>query len=338
MAQFKVVQVADSGFVAPAWVFTQLADAGIDFSVKYCESRQDLERYAGDADVAWVFGGSRVLRGDNLLALKRCGAILRSGSGTDNIDTTRATELGIIVSNTPDAVAPSVADQTVALLLCLARRVVQHHNLIHRGIWDFQAAMPHRDLQCSRLGLIGFGRIPRLVVKKLAGFEMQIRAYDPYADPAQMAGLGVQRATWDEVFGQSDYVSVHCPLTDETRCSIGAREFQMMPAHALFLNTSRGPVVDEPALIRALQEGRIAGAGLDVLQKEPPDSDNPLLTMENVIITPHIGGTSAQFPLEFYEHSVEAILDLAAGRWPRSVVNPGVTPRRGELLPAARRE
>ena len=334
MTQFKVVQVADSGFSAPEWVFTQLAEAGIDFSVNFCENGDDLARYAGDADVAWVFGGSPVLRGDNLLELKRCGAILRSGSGTDNIDVTRATELGIIVTNTPDAVAPSVADQTVTLLLCLARQVLKHYHLIHRGIWDFQAAMPHGDLQGARLGLIGFGRIPRLVVKKLAGFEMQIMAYDPYADPEKMASLAVQRASWDEVFEQSDYVSVHCPLTEETHCSIGAREFQMMPAHALFVNTSRGYVVDEPALIQALQEGWIAGAALDVLQKEPPDADNPLLAMENVIITPHIGGTSARFPLEFYKYSVEAILDLAAGRWPRSVVNLGVTPRWGKLSPS----
>ena len=186
----------------------------------------------------------------------------------------------------------------------------------------------------ARLGLIGFGRIPRLVTKKLAGFEMQISAYDPYADPARMAALGVRPAAWDEIFESSDYVSVHCPLTEETRCSIGAREFRLMPTHALFLNTSRGYVVDEPALIQALQEGWIAGAALDVLQDEPPAADNPLLAMDNVIITPHIGGTSAQFPLEFYEGSVEALVDLAAGRWPRSVVNPGVTPRWSDLAPS----
>lgn len=334
MATFRVVQVSDGGFPAPASVFTQLAEAGIDFSVKPADTRDELARHAADADAVWVFGGSRVLRGDNLLVLERCGAIVRSGSGTDNIDTAGATALGILVVNTPHVVAPSVADQTISLLFSLVRQVVRHDRLIRQGTWDFLAAMPHRVFQGATLGLIGFGHIPRLIVKKLAGFEMRILAYDPYASVERMSSLGVQPAEWGEVFEASDYVSVHCPLTEETRGSIGEREFRMMQPHSLFVNTSRGPVVDEPALIRALQEKWIAGAALDVLHKEPPDRDNPLLGMDNVILSPHIGGTSPDFPQEYYDASVEAILDLAAGRWPRSVVNPNVQPRWGKLLPS----
>jgi len=334
VGKFKVVQTEDYGFHAPEWVFSQLKDAGIDFTVALSETKEELTRNAGDADLVWNFGCGTLLWGDNLLALQKCGAILRSGSGTDNIDVARATELGIIVVNTPHVVAPSVADQAISLLFSLARQVTRHDRLIRRGQWDFQAATPSRSFQGATLGLIGFGRIPQLIARRLSGFEMKVIAFDPYVDSERMATLGVRGAPWDEVFQTADFVSVHCPLTDETRGSIGEREFRMMEPDALFVNTSRGQVVDEPALIRALQEGWIAGAALDVLEKEPPDDDNPLLTMENVILTPHIGGTSHRFPEEFYEGSVEAILDLAAGRWPRSIVNPNVKPRWSSLSPS----
>jgi D-3-phosphoglycerate dehydrogenase / 2-oxoglutarate reductase len=324
MARFKVVQVANDGYAVPDWVAPQLAQAGIDFSIADCWNQDDLARHAADADLVWVFGGRRVLVGDNLLALARCRAIVRTGSGTDNIDIKRATELGIVVANTPQVPVDSVSDQAISLLFALVRQIARHDRLIRRGEWNFRLAPPARRFQKATLGLIGFGRIAQQVLHKLAGFDMRFVAHDPFTTPEVMSARGVVGVSLDELLRVADYVSVHCPLTPETLHLLGEREFRLMKPGAILVNTARGPIVDEQALVKALQEGWLAGAGLDVLEKEPPDPDNPLLQMENVILTPHLGGNSDRFPEDFFEASVEAILDLAAGRRPYSVVNPEV--------------
>jgi D-3-phosphoglycerate dehydrogenase len=333
MKPFKVVLVANDALL-PDWVPQRLTSAGIDFAVHICKTRDDLDRYAGDADLAWVFGGGRVLFGDNLDALIKCGAILRSGSGTDNVDVKRATELGIFVVNTPQAVADQVADHTISLLFSLVRHITRHDRTVRKGQWETLATMsPYRRFHRAILGLIGFGHIPRLVTQKLSGFDMRYLAYDPYVGKDVLASHEVESVSLDEVFARSDYVSVHCPLIEETYHLIGERAFRLMQPHALFVNTARGKVVDEKALITALEQGWIAGAALDVFEQEPIDPRNPLLAMENVIATPHFAGYSDTTPHEFYEASVEAILDLASGRRPHSIVNPTVKPRWDPLLP-----
>lgn len=334
MNRFRVVMI-HSSLPLLEWVPKRLEEAGVDFVQALCSTREDLARYAGDADLVWVNGGGDLLKiADNMALLRRCGAILRSGSGTDNINIEAATELGIIVAHTPHAVAEPVADHAISLLFSLVRQVTRHDRLIRRGIWDPWQALPSRRFRGATLGLVGFGRIPRLIVRKLGGFEMNFLAYDPYVTPELMASYGVKSAPLDELLQTADYVSVHCPLTQETCRLIGEREFRLMQPHALFVNTSRGKVIDEQALIKALQEKWIAGAALDVLEQEPTSPDNPLLRMENVIITPHIGGHSERFPDDYwYETSVEAICDLAQHRWPRAVVNPKVKPRWGTLAP-----
>ncbi len=333
MTRFKVVMVAIDGTL-PDWVAPRLKDAGIDFAVHVCHNKDDLNRYARDADLAWVFGGGRVLFGDNLTALEKCGAILRSGSGTDNVDVKTATELGILVVNTPQAVADQVADHAISLLFSLVRHITRHDRMVRRGQWEMSTAMsPQRRFRGAVLGLVGFGHIPRLITQKLSGFAMHFLAYDPYVAREVLASYGAEGVSLDEVFQRSDYVSLHCPLTEKTLHLIGEREFRLMQAHALFVNTARGKVVDEQALIAALEQEWIAGAALDVFEQEPVDPHNPLLTMDNVIATPHFAGYSDTTPYEFYEASVEAILDLAANRWPHSVVNPNVKPRWGALLP-----
>jgi D-3-phosphoglycerate dehydrogenase len=333
--RFKVVQVIEDRNPRPDWLAGRLADAGVDYSVQICWTKEDLEKYAADADVVWSYGGRHgLLEGDNLKVLKKAGAILRTGSGTDNIDKETATELGIIVVNTPHAVAERVADHTISLLFSLVREITRHDRLIRSGQWDCWLAMPSaHDYRGATLGLVGFGRIPQFIVKKLVGFKMNVLAYDPYVDPEVMAELGVESVDLDDIFRRSDYVSLHCPLTDQTCQLVGERELRMMKPKALLVNTARGAVVDEAALIKALEEGWIAGAAMDVLEKEPPVPDNPILQMANVIFTPHVAGLHTKYPEDFAETSVEAILDLKERRWPRSVVNPDVKPRWGELAP-----
>ena len=166
---------------------------------------------------------------------------------------------------------------------------------------------------------------------------MRFLAFDPYARVEVFQSLGVTPAPLDELLKASDFVSLHCPLTRETHHLIGERELRLLQPHALLVNTSRGPVVDEPVLIRALQEKWFAGAAMDVMEQEPPAPDNPLLAMDNVIVTPHIAGYDASYPQAVLEASIEAIIDLSEHRWPYSCVNPQVVPRWTDMLPRRER-
>jgi D-3-phosphoglycerate dehydrogenase len=325
MARFKVVMVIQDNNPLPDWVGQRLADAGIDFSVHLCWSAEELAHWAADADLVWSYGGRHgLLEGQNLGLLKRCVAILRTGSGTDNIDTPTATGLGILVTNTPQATAGSVSDHAIALLFSLVRQVSRHDRLIRAGTWNSRRAMPLRRWQGATLGLVGLGRVPQLMIGKLCGFKMTFLAYDPYVGAEDAAKRGAEKVDLPELLGRSDYVSLHCPLTDRTYHLIGERELRLMRPGVLLINTARGAIIDEAALVRALREGWIGGAGLDVLEQEPPTTDHPLLHLDNVVISPHLAGYSDTFPQEFCEASVEAILDIAAGRRPLSVVNPEV--------------
>jgi len=328
-----VVQVSSGGIATPDWVAEALQAAGVDLRIADCWTAADLEQHAARADIVWIVGGRELLLGENLATLKRCGAIVRTGSGTDNVDIDTSTAMGIVVANTPQVPVDSVSDQTISLLFSLVRQVTEQDRLVRRGEWD-PLALPKRRFQDATLGLIGFGRIARQVVRKLAGFDMQFVAYTVPPEPEALAAHGVADLSLDELLVAADYVSIHCPLTKETHHLIGERELRQMKPGALLINTSRGPVIDEVALIQALKDGWIAAAGLDVLEEEPPDTSNPLLSMDNVILTPHQGGTSDRFPVDFFEASVEAILDLSAGCYPQYVVNPSVEPRWGVLLPA----
>ncbi len=333
MKHFKVVQVANDEHDTLDWVPERLEEAGIQLSVAMCWSKDDLARYASDADVVWLYSGRHLLKGENLLVLERCGAILRTGSGTDNVDVKLATEMGIIVVNTPQAVSDPVSDHTISLLFALVRQVAFHDRMIRHGEWNYQLALPGRRFRGATLGIVGFGRIARLVTKKLAGFDMKFVAYDPCVSTETMAAHSVTSVSLDKLLQTADYVILLCPLTEETHHMIGERQLYLMPSHSLLVNTARGKIVDENALVKALQKGWIAGAALDVLEKEPPSEDNPLLSMENVILSPHFAGYSDTYLEDNYRYSVEALIDLAQGRWPRSVVNVEVKPRWPELAP-----
>ncbi len=327
MAGFKVAMVHMDAEELPAWVTETMAEHDIEFVFEECETRAQLAACAGDADVVWVCGGSRIVTAENIADLARCGAIIRTGSGTDNIPIEAATERGIIVANTPEAFNDGVSDHTIGLLLGVVRQIGLQDRLVRRGIWDREAGYPSWHLQGQTLGLIGFGHIARLVTRKISGYEMKVLARDPYVSAQEMAEHGVQRASMEEVLSGSDFVSLHCPLLAETRHLIGERELRQMQPRSILINTSRGPVVDEAALYRALSEGWIAAAGLDVLEQEPAAADNPLFGLDNVVITPHIAGYTDRSLEDSWRLSVETAVTLSEGRWPRSYVNPNVEPR-----------
>lgn len=326
MRSFKVALVGAEGHRVPDWVYSQLAEAHIDFIVQECTTREELGRHAADVDVVWVWG-SRVITAERLDLLRRCGAILRSGSGTDNVPVHEATQRGILVANTPEAISAEVSDHAVALLLAVARRIAFQDRAVRQGRWESNLASPPWHLRGRTVGVVGFGHIGRLFARKMSGFDVTILAFDPAVAAGRMAEHGVQCASLDEVLTRADFVSLHCPLTSSTYRLIGERELCLMKPSAVLINTSRGGVIDEASLIRALQEKWIAAAGLDVLEQEPPNPENPLLKMDNVVVTPHVAGYSDVFLDSFWRYSVDTLVDLAAGRWPRSCVNPSVKPR-----------
>jgi D-3-phosphoglycerate dehydrogenase len=328
----KVALVALDGQAVPAWVVQTLGRAGIDLAIAECTNRAELAALAADADVVWLFSGSRVLQDGNLAAVGRCWAILRTGSGTDNVPVDEATARGIVVANTPAAFSDGVSDHVIALLFDTVRRTSALDRSLRAGRWEQATAIPLNSVQGRTLGLVGFGHVGQLLTRKLRGFEMRVLAYDPYASADSFATHGVQATDLNSLLAEADFISLHCPLTKETTHLVGEAEFRRMKPTAILINTSRGPVVDERALVRALNEGRIAAAGLDVFEGEPPAADNPLLKMENVVLTPHGAGYSVNGIELRWRHSIEALTALAARRWPPSCVNRQVRPVR-ELSP-----
>lgn len=329
MARFQVALVGYDADGVPDWVVQDITGAGIELDVRQCADDEEVSRFAKGADLVWVFGGPTVVTSRVLPSLGRCRVILRSGSGTDNVPVNDATALGIIVANTPEAVAATVAEHTIGLLLAVVRQIAVQDRAVHQGTWDRDLARPRWRLTGRTFGLIGFGHIAREVARKAAGFDLRIIAHDPAVDAQVMADHDVEAVDFHDLLEQSDCLSIHCPLIDQTRHLIGERELKMMKPESILINTSRGPVIDEPALTRALFGRQIAGAGLDVLDSEPPGADNPLLGLANVVITPHIAGVSDTFLTDFWRDSVRTVIETARTGRPVWIVNPDVRPRLG---------
>lgn len=257
--------------------------------------------------------------------------ISRYGIGVDNIDVRAAEELGIWVTNAPSANTVTVAVHTMGMIIAVATDMVNACNAMRNGDYTYRNRIMGTDLAGKTLGLLGFGKIGRHVadIAKTA-FSMNILAYDPYITPDQMTTNMTLTQDWAEVFARSDFVSVHLPLTDATRGVIGTAEFALMKDSAYFINCARGPVVSEEALVLALQNKQIAGCALDVLEEEPPAPDNPLLSMDNVLLTPH----SASFTREAFdrigEQMTQGIREVLAGLPPTWPVNHPQNPRRDQ--------
>lgn len=324
---FKVVMVANEGQRMPDWVPQRLKDHGIEFNVHICDTPEQVTERAGDADVVWIFGGSKVVASHILTNLKRCRAILRSGSGTDNIPVVEATELGIVVANTPEAVTVGVAVHTIALLIIAAQQIVQQDRALHTEAWGRACSYSVSQLAGRTLGLIGFGRIAQLVAQRARPFKLNLIAFDPLIDPAIMTKFTVQPTEFDDLLQQSDFISLHCPLLDQTRHLIGQPQLKQMQSHTVLINTSRGPVIDESALAHALSERWIAAAALDVFESEPLPPDSLLLQLDNVILTPHMSAYTDIFIHDFWSHAVLTLIELSKDRWPFWCVNPTVKPR-----------
>ncbi len=264
-----------------------------------------------------------------LSGLEHCKVVLRTGVGYDVIDIEAATELGIAVVNVPDMWTQEVANQAFSLLLACNRRVTALDTEIRSGRWSPRISVPVGSLYDETLGMIGVGQIGSALARRAAAFDMKVIASDPYVSEGRFDELGVTGVSLDVLLETSDYVSINCPLTAETRHLVNEEALRRMKPTAYLINTARGPIVDEGALIRALREGWIAGAGLDVLEEEPPRADNPLLSMTSVVLSSHVGHFSDASMARRPRRYGEEVARVLTGRMPLHLVNPQVR----EVLP-----
>src|SRR5215213_2788694 len=259
-------------------------------------------------------------------ALENCKVITLGTVGVDSVDVKAATARGIPVTNVPDTFIEEVADHAMMLLLSGFRRLVEQDKMVRSGRWTEgrPQLMKIPRLMGQTLGFISFGRVARAVAKRAAPFGLRLIAYDPFIQETLISDHGVLPATLNEVLSQSDFVSMHAPARPEVHHMLTEKHFRQMKKTAIFVNTGRGPTVDEEALIKALQEKWIAGAALDVLEKEPPSHNNPLLRMENVTLTAHVASASARFDEARKRRVGHELALVLSGKWPMSCVNPAV--------------
>jgi len=292
-----LIAVTDSPFPSLDPARAALARIDPELRVASSASADDILAVARDADAILVTYAK--LPGELLRQLRRCKAIGRFGLGVDNIDVAAAAELGMTVTYVPDYCMQEVSDHAMALLLALARKVPQSNALVQAGRWDMPAVVPIHRLAGRVLGLVGFGNIPRALAPKAKAFGLRVVAHDPNVSQQALAAAGVESMSFDRLLEISDFVSIHAPLLAATRGLFNAEVFGKMKQGACLINTARGPLVDEDALLAALDSGRLAGAALDVIAVEPLPKGSRLIGRDNVVLTPHTG---------FY--SVEALNEL----------------------------
>jgi len=327
--QFKVVRVDRiSGLLATmVEEAEELAKVNAELVGADCTTESEIIEAAKDADAILVVFAQITRRVMEMLP--KCKVIVRYGIGFDTIDIDAATDNSILVVNIPDFCVEEVSNHAIALLLACAKKLVFLNEGTKQGRWAEckRAQAPMGSIYGQTLGLVGCGSIGRMTARKAQCFGLKVLGYDPYIDESLAKEYGITLVSLPELLKESDFVSVHTPLNKETWHLMGEKEFKQMKPTAYFINTSRGSVVDEPALIKALQEKWIAGAGLDVFEKEPVDLDNPLLKMDNVAVAPHSAGYSdASFKRLRTSVGQEAARVLS-GRWPKNVVNKTVKPK-----------
>ncbi len=277
-------------------------------------------------DAVAVIASSDPFTADVFAAAPHLRVIARLGVGFDAIDVRAATEAKVVVTTTPGLNADTVAEHTLTLLLACLRRITENDRVVRLGRWERGGDLSPHSLAGKRVGILGYGSIGQAVRKRLNGFDVEVKIYDPAAEAPQDEAC----ETLEELLRWSQVVSIHTPLTADTKDLIGETELGVVNRGTILVNTARGGVVNESALIGALRDGRLAGAALDVFAQEPP-TGSPLLDMPNVVLTPHIGGLSVETMHAMSSVCVQQVLDVLAGARPKGVVNPAVLER---LAPA----
>lgn len=308
-----------------------LAPVGAEIVEVDAGSEDEFIAAARSADA--IIARGRPITRKIIEALENCKVISLGSVGADSVDVAAANERNIPVTNVPDTFIEEVADHAMMLILATFRRLLVQDRMARDGSWE--QGRPQLStfprLMGQTLGFVSFGHVARLTARRAAPFGVNMLAYDPYIEELTMSDYGVQPVGLTELLQRSDIVSMHAPSTTEAHHMLTEEHFRLMKPGALFINTGRGPTVDEAALIRALDEGWIAAAGLDVLEQEPPDPDNPLLKSDKVILTPHVASASMRMGPEARRRVGQEIALVLRGRWPRTCVNPDVLTRTGLL-------
>ncbi len=307
------------------WERVQLAPLPVTFETYQLKSAsgEELVARVGDADVL-VVNMVKMTR-EVIQNLRSCKLIIRHGVGYDNIDVPAATEHGIQVCYVPDYCREEVAEQAMMLLLLCRRKFTRQQEAlevsVENGQWDFSTVGPIRRFSNTKAGIVGCGRIGSLVVGMLRGFGIEVLVHDPYLSERRQAELGIRCLPLDEVLRNADMVTIHPALSNETKYMMGERELRMMKPTAILVNTARGAIVNADALARACKEGWIAGAGIDVFEKEPPENSFVLRGIPNVILTPHLAWYSEDAGVSIREKIMEDIRRFLDGRPPRFPIN-----------------
>lgn len=313
--------VAITDYVFPSLEPEQrvLTPLGVELLPAQCKSEEEIIELTRDADAVlncYAKMTARVIEN-----LHRCKIIARYGIGVDNVDLAAATKAGILVTNVPDYCIDEVSDHALALLLALARRITVADGAVKAGAWDVIAHAGIRRLRGQTLGLIGFGRIAKALASKVQALGMKVLVYDPYVEAVAIAHHRAEAASFDRIVTDTDAISIHVPLSEETHNLFGERELARMKPAAFLVNTSRGGIVDERALAIALKENRLGGAALDVLAVEPPPHDHPLRQAPNMILTPHLAFYSRESVMELQTKAAEEVARALRDEPPRSPIN-----------------
>ncbi|MBX3412438.1 MAG: C-terminal binding protein [Pirellulales bacterium] len=324
-----LVAITDYSFDDLALEESILRPAGCDI-VAWKERRapEDLARLVADADA--VITQFATVNAEVIRAMRRSRAIVRYGIGVDNVDLAAAREAGILVCNVPDYCIDEVADQTLAFILAMTRQVCANSQLVHDGRWGL--AVPLSGMQALRdltVGIVGYGRIGREVAARLRPFKCRMLVSDPVVDASELANAGCQSAKLHTLLAESDIVTLHCPSTDGTRGMINAQSLAGMKRGAILVNVARGDLVDSAALVQALDDGKLAGAALDVFVPEPIPADHPILQSGRVVLASHIASTSVRAVRTLRETAARLALAAVRGEKLANIVN-GVTPAVGK--------
>jgi D-3-phosphoglycerate dehydrogenase len=285
-------------------------------------SAEELLAQVGEANALVIRSGVKITR-EVFAAAPNLKAIGRAGVGVDNVDLEAASEYGVVVMNTPGGNTISTAEHTFGLMLALARHLPQGDASLKAGRWDRKKYVGV-ELKGKTLGLLGFGRIGQAVAKRALAFEMRVLAYDPFLDDAFFLGHSVERVSVDELYQQSDFISLHAPLTDDTRGMINQATIALMKEGVRIINAARGALINDDDLAEAIKSGKVVGAALDVYVEEPPNSDHPLIGLDNVIDTPHLAASTSDAQITVAVEAAELIANALLHNQFENVVNSAV--------------
>ena len=295
----------------------------IDYEYRHLHGQDFTELMSKIADASAMFMRTGFLTGEMITAMPQLQIVALHGAGLNQVDVEAATRSGVMVTNAPGGNSEAVAEHAFGLLLALLRGIPRADRLVREQRWE-EGIFNGVELRNKVLGIVGFGQIGRRVARIAKGFEMSVVGYDPYISAAQFRESGATKLTLAGVLSEADILTIHVPLDASSRHLIGGKELSLAKKGAFVVNTSRGGIIDESELYRALAAGRLAGAALDVFEVEPVEKDNPLLSLDNVVVSPHMAGVTYEVTTPIAEIACADIARVLNGERPTYLCNPGV--------------